>query len=284
MKELSMQEKARRYDEAIKLVNSKWYYKNQPCIIDVSEIFPELKDENETIRKELINFINSHLAGFPQCEKYIAWIEKQINDEDIHLLKLKAKAYDDAKERMSYAYNQNRVPIGFISEIFPNLDLYKTQDDEPVFETNKIEPKFKIGDWIIFNGLTFYINEIVQGYYRTISKGGIYNSYDWDIDNAARLWTIADAKEGDVLSYKDEILLYKHYIKNCTKQEENFGSVVYYCCYDGKRFIVNNLYSLTEEDKTYIHPVTKEQYKLLCQKMKEAGYKWDENKKEFIKL
>ena len=128
MKELSMQEKARRYDEAIKLVNSKWYYKNQPCIIDVSEIFPELKDENETIRKELINFINSHLAGFPQCEKYIAWIEKQINDEDIHLLKLKAKAYDDSKARMSNAYDANRVPLSFANEIFPNLKSYENRD------------------------------------------------------------------------------------------------------------------------------------------------------------
>lgn len=128
MGELTIEEKAKRYDEAIDLVNSKWHYRNQPCIIDVSEIFPELKDEDEIIKKELINFINSHLAGFPQCEKYIAWLKKQINNEDIHLLKLKAKAYDDSKERMSYAYNQNRVPIGFISEIFPNLDLYKTQD------------------------------------------------------------------------------------------------------------------------------------------------------------
>lgn len=41
-------------------------------------IFPELKEsENERTRKELVDFINSHLAGFPQCEKYIAWIEKQ---------------------------------------------------------------------------------------------------------------------------------------------------------------------------------------------------------------
>lgn len=45
MKELSIEEKAKRYDEIIKLVNSKWLYKNQPCVIDISEIFPELKEK-----------------------------------------------------------------------------------------------------------------------------------------------------------------------------------------------------------------------------------------------
>ena len=36
------------------------------------------------------------------------------------------------KKRMSYAYNQNRVPIGFISEIFPNLNSYENQSKTPI--------------------------------------------------------------------------------------------------------------------------------------------------------
>ena len=44
----------------------------------LKEIFPELKEsEDERIRKELIDFVKSRLAGFPQCEKFIAWLEKQ---------------------------------------------------------------------------------------------------------------------------------------------------------------------------------------------------------------
>ena len=288
MKELSIEEKAKRYDEAIKLVNSKWYYKNQPCFINVSELFPEFKEnKNENIRKWLIEYFQEYkstgIEGFAnglKIDSIIAWLEKQINDEDIHLLKLKAKAYDDSKERMSYAYNQNRVPIGFMNEIFPNLDLYKTQD--------KIEPKFKVGDWIVFNGITLLVNDVVQGYcyYRTISINGNYHRYDWNIDNAARLWTIEDAKEGNVISYKDEILLYKHDIKNYSKQQINFGGFVYYCCYDGKRFIVNGIHSLIEQDKIDIHPATKEQRDLLFAQIKKAGYKWkwNGNKKELIKL
>ena len=69
-------------------------------------------------------------------------------------------------------------------------------DDEKK-PTDKVEPKFKVGDWIIFNGLVLHIDEVVDGYYRTISKGGIPNSYDWNIDNVARLWTIQDWKPSD---------------------------------------------------------------------------------------
>ena len=61
--------------------------------------------------------------------------------------------------------------------------------------TNKIKPKFHKGDWIVFNGLTLYVKEVVKGFYITIDKDGIPNSYDWGIDNMARLWTIQDARD-----------------------------------------------------------------------------------------
>ena len=77
MKELSIEGKAKRYDEALKVANK---YKDThimfPSIKD--EMFPELKEsEDEVIRKELIAFVKSRLAGFPQCDKYLTWIEKQ---------------------------------------------------------------------------------------------------------------------------------------------------------------------------------------------------------------
>jgi uncharacterized protein YihD (DUF1040 family) len=67
MKELSVEQKAKRYDEVIELVNSKWHYRNQPCIIDVSEIFTELKDrytwkpsdEQMEVLKEALNIAGS---------------------------------------------------------------------------------------------------------------------------------------------------------------------------------------------------------------------------------
>lgn len=43
----------------------------------------------------------------------------------------KAKAYDEAKLRMSAAYNSNRCTIGFMNEIFPEL---KESEDERIKE------------------------------------------------------------------------------------------------------------------------------------------------------
>lgn len=70
----------------------------------------------------------------------VDWLEKKGNERDIHLMELKAKAYDDAKERMSYAYNKNRVPIGFINEIFPDIKLYEKQCEPKDY--NSIDPHF----------------------------------------------------------------------------------------------------------------------------------------------
>ena len=149
---------------------------------------------------------------------------------------------------------------------------------------DKVEPKFKVSDWIVYNRNEsskeiFYIYDIRDGRY--YFNDNIHLS--WSIkecDEKCHLWTIEDAKDGDVLVYKDEISLYKHGIKNCTKQETTFGGFVYHCCYDGKRFIINSLYSLTEQDKMDIHLATKEQRDLLFQKMKKAGYEFDFEKKE----
>lgn len=78
--------------------------------------------------------------------------------------------------------------------------------------------------------------------------------------------------------------IYNRDIENFTKQEINFTNIICHCCYDYKRFIKSTLYCLTKQDKIDIHPATKEQRNLLFQKMKQAGYEWNENIKQLIKL
>lgn len=85
MKELTIEEKARHYDEAIERVNSKWHYKNQPCVTDISEIFPELKEfKDEDIRKWLIGYFQEYkstdIEGFAnglKIDSIINWLERQ---------------------------------------------------------------------------------------------------------------------------------------------------------------------------------------------------------------
>ena len=155
-------------------------------------------------------------------------------------------------------------------------DIYPEQKDF----APKVEPKFHEGDWVVFNGLTLYINEVVKGYYRTISKGGTPNSYDWNIDNAARLWTIEEARDGDVLVYGDnpkdhhvEIIMKFKSLRNKQSAFTHFHIFNYELrtndwCDCGKN----------------VHPATKEQRDKLEKAMLKAGYKWDADKRELIKL
>ncbi len=81
-KELSIEEKARRYDEAIEELRGLLDgVHEEKCDImegDIVKIFPELAEsEDEKIRKELIDFVKSRLAGFSECDRFITWLEKQ---------------------------------------------------------------------------------------------------------------------------------------------------------------------------------------------------------------
>ena len=167
---------------------------------------------------------------------------------------------------------------------------YEWDDEKKVLKkieqkpTDKVEPKFKVGDWVVceITGLIYQIEHCIEHlnnpkYGYILIDGRYIGSDDAEFYH---LWTIQDAKDGDVLCYKDEVFLYKHDIKNCTKKETTFGGIVYYCCYDGKRFITDSLYSLSEQNKIDIHPAVKEQRDLLFTKMRETGLKWDAEKKE----
>lgn len=145
-----------------------------------------------------------------------------------------------------------------------------------------VEPRFNVGDWVVFiTSKSVYKVEKKENYEYTLRHilGG---SMCLPFSNEKLIieWTIEDAKDGDVICYRDEISLYKHDIKNCTKQETTFGGFVYYCCYDGKRFITDSLYMLTKQDEIDIHPATKEQRDALMKAMNDAGYEWDADKKE----
>ena len=150
------------------------------------------------------------------------------------------------------------------------LIQFKKQGEQK--PANKIEQKFHEGDWIIFNGWILHIDEVVDGYYRTTSIGGIHNSYDWNIDNAARLWTIQDAKDGDVLVASDGSLFI------FAKVKDNSAYFHFSLCKDGSKEISNG--NLVWETANNCHPAIKEQRDLLFEKMEEAGYEWDAEKKE----
>lgn len=71
------------------------------------------------------------------------------------------------------------------------------------------KPKFNVGDWIIrdSDGLTISIKSVKDGIYY-FHQGG--NLFVKDVDECFHLWTIQDAKDGDVLVASDSsIFLFK---------------------------------------------------------------------------
>lgn len=250
------------------------------------EIFPELQEsEDEKVRLEIRNFIWEYPDKLPERTKWLAWFEKQG--------KYSWKPTEEQLEALDYAYNscpdteRGNYYESILADLIADLHkLHKKQDENK--PADKVEPKFKPGDWIVFNGLILHIDEVVNGYYRTTSRGdGIHNSYDWDIDNAARLWTIQEAKDGDVLvtlpeegsESNEQIFLFKainsrDYVDNCI---EYYGRL----CDD--RFYKNKTgYMGTTLDSFY--PATKEQRVLFFQKMKEANYVWNVYNKKLTKI
>jgi len=267
MKELTIEQKAKAYDEAYKKVAIRF----GSNVAD--EIFPELAEsDDERIRKELIEFVKSRLAGFPQCERFIAWLKKMGE----HLKFCKTIQVGDRVTR-----NEGGVLVN-ISQL---KRVAKPRRTKPA---DKVEPNFnfKVGQWIVATGKCVYLIVKIDSFNVTLVDTND-DEYVFDASSLddAHEWTIADAKDGDVLASElcDSIILFRG-IKN--------NNVDFYCDYDfskidipGDRFSVNNgqHYGNIEDSKDF-HPATKEQRDVLMKAMTDAGYIFDFDKKELKKI
>lgn len=132
--------------------------------------------------------------------------------------------------------------------------------------TYKVEPKFKVGDWIVQEYIGVYkVIEICESWYEVVDNKDKHYSIGFDKEYMCHLWTINDAKDGDVLCYENKndfkIFIYKN------------GHIHYHCCYsNGYLSPVDSFFVLQKHLLCHIHPATREQCDLLSQKMKEAGY------------
>lgn len=281
---MTEKEKAKAYDEAIE--RAKKLYSNGI----VEEIFPELKEsEDERIKKAIIEFFESEddntTYSLVRKKDIIAWLEKQGKEEYV----LKSFKDEDVRKFMQYIEKQAKA----YEFNLPNrsYDIYAFAKDLLVWlekqdknSIDKIEPKFKVGDWVVNKfGDSWHIDSLDKKNYQVSDGKGNYNYFPISKQDEMHLWTMQDAKDGNVICYKDEISLYKQDIKNYTKQETTFGGFVYYCCYDGKRFITDSFYTLTKQDETDIHPATQEQRDILMKAINDVGYEWDIKKKELKK-
>jgi GNAT superfamily N-acetyltransferase len=143
-------------------------------------------------------------------------------------------------------------------------------------------PKFKVNDWITDGTSTFQIVKIEDEWY--IADDGDKVCFDV-IHQYYHLWTIEDAKDGDVLAFDSEykgnrmvqVGIIKKYVGKHGGCSNTFN------IYVGVNWD-NNLQIDEYMGCSDIRPATEEQYDLLFSKMKEAGYEWDDEKKELRKI
>lgn len=165
MKELSIEEKARRYDGAIKRLEDIETGKCQKTFMFTEGlfdyIFPELKEsEDERIRKEIIAHIkwceDSGYCAKEEMTRWITFLEKQgqkpfgFNNSDT----IDHNLNDYCCKIYSALHKENGGVLSFARLQHLAMDIYGWCKEQ--FEhkpTDKVEPKFHEGDIIIHKEL-----------------------------------------------------------------------------------------------------------------------------------
>ena len=225
--------------------------------------------------------------GKADIDKNIAWLEKQ-GEQKPTLPKWKYKKDNTPLLRDSIILNKYggvaKSPSGAIIS-----DVWVLDYDElaKLPKEKKNEPKFKVGDWVVFiTSESVYQVEKKENYgytLRHILGGSLYVSFS--NEKLIREWTIQDAKDRDVLCCKSGWMCIFKAIDNHTN---TFSS---YCFMDSDKCFFSSGSDGHTLDKIFIkayngeiNPATKEQRDTLMKAMNDAGYEWDEKKKELKKL
>lgn len=266
---MTQEEKAKAYDEAIERAKKLQKTCYSTTVVGWCEyIFPQLKEsKDEKIRKMLINHITQERGSLTnnEAEDALAWLEKQ-----------------------GTSYTKKDVDDAYVEGMAFAKDELEKQGEQT--SVDKIEPKFKVGDWIISNNKKsiYQVIEVKRGIYviRDNADNYEYHIGIEECEKSGKFFTIQDAKDGDVLALdgiKGGVILMFRGIGN-TRWDD---VIDYYCYYDfyRKKFAV-------QEDLEYwgdivnnqLKPATKEQCDTLFAKMKEAGYEWDSETKELKKI
>lgn len=259
-------------------------------------IFSELKEsEDEKIKKAIYNALKyletelswDFLDDVDILDAY-EWLEKQgeqkytkkdiddaylqgISDTKNEIEKQYEANYQIRKDIATFIFNYKGV-LKDRAEWMDYLGIKVSFGKEK--STDKNEPKFHEGNWVVTNKGDIIQIETVNPDYYIVNKGIKFcKSY---VDTHWHLWTIEDAKDGDVLFMDNGaancVFIYKSFnngIINKYASYNNFG-------FEGEHYLVLN--------NGYIIPATKEQCDALFTKMKEAGYEWDADNKELKKI
>ena len=280
MKELTIEQKVKRYDEISKDVKD-FFDGKLMMYSDVKQtlnyLFPELKEsEDEKIRKVLLDSFEYRIKESYQDKEWIcgvklkeilAWLEKQKSVGEI-VDRCKNSWYNEGKIAGQFEgiTDDEKYQQGW-------HDALEKQGEQKL--SDKVEPKFHEGDWVVYKNDICQIVKREEGCNKLVTVFGIEKEFVNERNlSTARLWTIQDAKGGDVLYSLDskQPFIFKHRKPN--EQAAVYCGINTY----GKFFIGNTKDCVITTDK-YI-PADKFQRDLLFKKIEEAGYQWDAKNKE----
>jgi len=310
---MTQEEKAKAYDEAIE--RAKEYETRNNCLVRPHVIFPELNEsEDERMRKGLIAFLEDiwHFgknANFDKwdksdCSDWIAWLEKKRekkpewseDDENefnhiIHILNLaeeeqEIKGYNNLIGTVDWFKSlKNRIQSNQSNKPQDKSAL-EAINEKSVDNANKVQPKFKVGDWIVYDDNICKIMKMSPDdkFYHCYDIKNHLHIYNRSLENEIHLWTIQDAKDGDIIYAKSKFNVFS-YICIFFKLEN--GKSWDHCYITSKDSIHWNFYygkGFLRIDGHDFYPASKEQRDLLFYKMKESDYEWDSESKEVTPL
>ena len=267
MKELSIEDKAKRYDEAI---------------TKGKQILNTPYTAHWDIMKEVVEHLLPEL-NVVEDERIIRWIRKELEagyltDNMVNNV-MADKAFDWLKKQGEHTNFRNKIQIGDKVTRNDNGELVNLSQLQRVAKPNdNVEPKFKVGDWVVHNIASFIFQVVSVGSYgyEVINRENYKKIISSNNEDKYHLWTIQDAKEGDVL-VDDFPFIFKR-----------INLHQHSCAYCGISVYGFQVKSDADSDEwTWsqdIKPATKEQRDLLFKKMHEAGYVWDAEKKELKKI
>lgn len=258
-----------KYEQALdNLKKIKAANKENKELVDfIDDKYPELKEsEDEKIRKSILELVkqSSHILNPMNQKSMLAWLEKQGHDGKMWI-------YRDV-----YLKEKEQLVQDGIDDVLQHPQKYGLEKQGNRKSVDKAEPKFKVGDWVV------YCNEdvdLITGVEETgyiINKGSGYIPFV--CEGEMRLWTIEDAKDGDVLADGDLPFIFK--------KTDAYNYTYAYCGISlSGNFRIDSDGEFGEWTWMLdIKPATKEQRDRLFQRMKEAGYEWDAEKKELKKI
>ena len=252
-----------KYQEIFKKAKEE-YQKADGISREILErIFPEFSEsDDEKIRKAIIETVKAYgpkTANPKMFNNMLVWLEKQ------------GPIFSDSEQRDPWEY------IEKFKDLYGH---YPSDADEIGVIVSEMvrkrlnKPKFKIGDWITDNKGCPYFVVGLNGKDYLVDGGNVPAcglGIDF-IDDNFHLWTIKDARRGDVLvNWNDSIFIFDE-----IKDETVKYLIAYNETWDDRLKIPegNSLSGWTLEQSGF-KPATEEQRNILFREIRFTDYEWD---------